>query len=249
MKKLHTLVVLLIVLANLSWAQESLKKQTITIEEFEAKLTQASSNAQILDARTPEEYKLNHLKGAINISVVKGQDVQSQVDQLDKKKPVFIYSIGNGRSGVLAKDLREQGFADVYELPGGFSHWIGSGRPVVSTTGSGLTHADYNKQVQSNGLVLVDIASKYCGGCKKMYPVVDSVASENPKTLKLVKIEFFENKQLGIDLKVESLPTFILYKDGVAVWQKSGVFAKKLFDEEISKIELSSAKQTSAISK
>jgi len=242
MRKLQLVLALVIALTNLAWAQTA-KKQDLTIEQFEAKLTKAASNAQILDARTEEEYKLNHLKGAQSFSVVNEAELQKQISLLDKKKPVFVYSIGNGRSNVLAKKLKGDGFSEVYELPGGFSHWIGSGRPVVSTTGAGLTLADYKKLIDSDSkLVLVDIGSKFCGGCKRMLPVVDSVASENTEKLKLVKIEFFENKQLGIDLKVEALPTFILYKDDKIVWQKSGVFAKALFEEEISKADLASNK-------
>ena len=244
MRKLQLVLALLIALSSALWAQNK-SKQDLTIEQFEAKLTKAASNAQILDARTTEEYKLNHLKGAQNFSVANEAELQKQIDLLDKKKPVFVYSIGNGRSGVLAKKLKGDGFVEVYELPGGFSHWIGSGRPVVSTTGAGLTLADYNKLIKSDDkLVLVDVGSKFCGGCKRMLPVVDSLATENTEKLKLVKIEFFENKQLGIDLKVEALPTFILYKGDKIVWQKSGVFAKKLFEEELAKVELASGKQT-----
>lgn len=156
--------------------------------------------------------------------------MQNQVNKLDKKKPVFVYSINNGRSGSLAKKLRDQNFLEVYELPGGISKWIGAGNPVVTTTGKGLTLDEYKKIVQSNKLVLVDVHSKFCGSCKKLIPVVDSVAREN-SDLKVVKVELFENKALGNDLNIQSIPTLILYKNDKVVWQKSGFTSKAAIDE------------------
>ncbi|WP_293686333.1 MULTISPECIES: rhodanese-like domain-containing protein [unclassified Spirosoma] len=121
----------------------SLSAQTLTFDAFEAKLHQAGSRAQILDARSEEEYTQNHLNGAVSFSVADQADFARKIQKLDKSAPVFIYSIANGRSGQLAKQLREAGFADVTEIPGGLSKWIGLGRPVESTVGSGLSLTDY----------------------------------------------------------------------------------------------------------
>src|SRR6478736_3273136 len=162
LKQLVAAIIAVFVFQILSFAQDSKVKEKLTIEDFEYKLYSASKNAQILDARSSEEYQLNHIKGALDFSSANDTDLQKKIDLLDKNKPSFIYSIGQGRSGVLAKKLKAQGFNEVYELPGGFSHWIGSGRPVVSTTGSGLTLADYQKQLVSEKLVLVDFGSKFC---------------------------------------------------------------------------------------
>jgi rhodanese-related sulfurtransferase len=232
-KKIIT-AVLVLVLYNTLWAQEAkVKEGSISFETFETKLKQASPNPQILDARTAEEYKLNHLKGAVNISLTDEKELQKQIDKLDKKKPVFVYSINNGRSGVLVKKLKEQNFVEAYELPGGISKWIGAGRPVETTVGNGLTVAEFHQLIKSDKLVLVDVQSKFCGGCKRLAPTVDSVASEQSNVLKLVTIELFDNKQLGKELNIESIPTLILYKDDKIVWQKSGQTSKATLDKII----------------
>jgi thioredoxin len=214
-------------------AQDTKAKPSISFETFEAKLKQASPQPQILDARSLEEYQLNHLKGAVNVSVTNEAELQKQLSTLDKQQPIFVYSINNGRSGTLAKKLREQHFQEVYELPGGISKWVGAGRPVESTVGNGLTLGEYQQLLKSDKLVLVDIHSKYCGGCKKLTPIVDSVASEKSNLLKVVKIELFDNKQLGKELNIESIPTLILYKGDQIVWQKSGITPKAALEEII----------------
>jgi len=221
-------------------AQNNNKQPDISFETFQAKLKQASPNAQILDPRAPEEYKLNHLIGAINANVADENKVELQklIDKLDKKKPVFVYGINyGGRGSTLAKKLKDQNFTEVYELPGGISKWIGAGQPVESTTSIGLTEAEYKKIVAANKLVLVDVHSKYCGTCRKVTSIVDSISSENPKDFKLVKVELFENKQLSKELNIESIPTLILYKDDKVVWQKRG-FTSKADIETVIKEEL-----------
>ncbi|MDB5258516.1 MAG: Rhodanese domain protein [Chitinophagaceae bacterium] len=205
----------------------------LSFEAFETKLKQASPQAQILDARTAEEYKLNHLIGAINVSVANETELQQQINKLDKTKPVFVYSINNGRSAALAKKLKAQEFAEVYDLPGGISRWIGEGKPVETTTGKGLTLDEYKELLKSDQLVLVDVHSKFCGSCRKLSPIVDSVGDDKANQVKVIKIELFDNKQLGDALNIQSIPTLILYKGDKIVWQNSGLTTKTKIEEAI----------------
>lgn len=229
MKKTNILVTILLLLTlHTVWAQGTkTTSDAITFETFVTKLQAASPNPQLLDVRTAEEYKISHLKGAVNISLTNDAEVQKYIDKLDKNKPVFVYSINNGRSGVLVKKLQEQHFKEAYELPGGISKWIGEGKPLESNVSAGLTQTEYQQLITSQKLVLVDVHSKYCGGCKKLAPVVDSVAHENATQLKLVSIELFENKELGNALDIASIPTLILYKDNKIVWRKNGKITRE----------------------
>ncbi len=218
----------LLLLSLILFVTTILKAQTPTptFDAFEAKLQQAGNRAQILDARSEEEYTQNHLKGAISFSVADQTDFAKKIQKLDKNAPVFIYSIGNGRSGQLARQLREAGFADVTELPGGLSQWIGLGRPVESTVGAGLSVVDYQAKIKSDKLVLVDFGSRYCGSCKKLAPTVDELEKEQASAIKVVRIEAYENKALVKELGITSLPTLVLYKGDKAVWKKAGVTPK-----------------------
>ena len=206
-------------------AQQNQSAQELTLEAFEQKLNQ-SPNPQILDVRSAQEFSENHLIGATNLSVADEASFQKGVNALDKKKPVFVYSINNGRSGTVARKLREQGFPEVYELPGGLAHWLGAGKPVISVASAGISTAEYEKLVASNNVVLVDVGSRYCGGCKKLAPIVDAVAKEQGDMLNVVKVELYDNRQLASDLNIQSVPTLILYKNNKPVWRKSGNISK-----------------------
>lgn len=230
------------ILGFLLLMQLSLKAQTgeprslPSFDAFDAKLTQAGARAQVLDARTEEEYTQNHLRGAVSFSVADAADFTKKSQNLDKRAPVFIYSIGNGRSGQLAKQLREAGFADVTELPGGLSKWIGSGRPVESTVGAGLSRTDYQAQLTSDKLILVDFGSRYCGSCQKLAPTVDALEKEQASTINVIRIEAYENKALVNQLGITSLPTLVLYKGGKEVWKKAGVTPKSEIQASIAEL-------------
>jgi len=215
-----------LLLSSVAFAQTVQKRNLLTFEEFEAKLEKAGKEAQILDARLPEEYKQNHLEGALSFNIENKEDFEKQTAKLDKNKPVFIYSIGNGRSGVLAKDLRNSGFKDVTEIPGGLSKWIGLGRPVISTVGPGLSKDAYVASLKSDKLVLVDFGSKYCPGCKKLEPTIDSLKTEQASVLKVINIEAYENKNLVKELGVVGLPTLVIYKNNEVIWKKTGSASK-----------------------
>lgn len=229
------ILLLLPLIHSIANGQQSPKKALLPFADFEQKLIAAGAAAQILDARSEEEYQQNHVKGALNVA--NEEQFKSLSQQLAKDRPVFIYSIGNGRSGVLATKLLAQGFKEVYEFPGGLSKWIGRGKPVVSTVGEGLSLADFNQQIKDDRLVLVDVGSRYCGGCKKLKPIVEKVAAERAQELKLVDIEAYDNKQLTKDLTVDGLPTLLLYKGEKLVWKKQGLSTKEEIEAQLNKFK------------
>ena len=215
-------IVLLAFLIVLTGEVKAQSPALLSLEAFAAKLKQAKE-PQILDARSAEEFVQNHIKGAVNIDA-KAADYQQKLEGLDKEKPTFVYSIANGRSTVLSRELRAKGFKDVEELPGGLANWIGSGYPIISTTKKGvsLSKAQFDELAASSPLVLVDFGSKYCGACKKLVPVLDSLKANSAFTPKVISIEVYDNTNLAKELKVNVLPTLVLYKNGKEVWKKQG---------------------------
>ena len=216
---------MIILITHVMLAQQSSMAQSVSLEIFAQKMKQ-SSDPQIIDVRTPEEFAENHLKGAINISLNDDILFQKSIAALDKRKATFVYSINNGRSGKVVNKLREHGFVEVYELPGGLAAWIGSGKPVESILDKGISMAYYKTLLASSNVVLVNVGSKYCGGCKKLIPVIDEIVAEQRDSLKVIRIELYDNRELAQVLEIESVPTLILYKNGNPIWRQSGKISK-----------------------
>jgi rhodanese-related sulfurtransferase len=213
-----TAIVFLVTIAGFSQNQNVF---TLKVDSFSAKIKEQKS-PQLIDARGPEEFALNHINGALNFNL-QTENYAKYVAQLDKSKPVFIYSIGAGRSGQLAKELLKNGFSEVHDLEGGIAAWIGSGKPFYTNLKSKLTLAEYQKIITDNNTVLVDIGSKYCGACKKVKPILETIRAEYGANLKIIEIELEESPQVIADLKtVKVFPTLILYQNGKIVFKKDG---------------------------
>lgn len=72
--------------------------------------------AQLIDVRTPDEYRTGHLKGAINIPL---QQLQGSLSKIRKDKPVITYCASGMRSSAAKNMLTAKGFGEVYN-GGGF---------------------------------------------------------------------------------------------------------------------------------
>jgi rhodanese-related sulfurtransferase len=100
----------------------------LAADDFEAKL--ASPNIQVIDVRTPEEYKAGHINDALNINFY-GADFKAQMARLDKSKPLAVYCGVGGRSAKAAAIVSELGFKTIYDLQGGMSAWRSKGKKEV----------------------------------------------------------------------------------------------------------------------
>jgi rhodanese-related sulfurtransferase len=84
---------------------------------------------QLVDVRTPSEYKRGHLPNALNIDFF-DPNFEVNIQKLDKTKPVIVYCQRGSRSAKCASQLIANGFVKIYDLDRGFSKWKSSGFEV-----------------------------------------------------------------------------------------------------------------------
>lgn len=90
-----------------------------------------------------------------------------------------------------------------------------------------ITKDNFQAEVLSaQGIVLVDFWAAWCGPCRMLLPVVDEIAAENPH-VKVGKINVDEQRELAGQFRIESIPTLIVFKDGLAVHRLVGVQPKE----------------------
>jgi thioredoxin 1 len=64
-----------------------------------------------------------------------------------------------------------------------------------------------------------------------MLPMVDEISTTMQNKVKVEKIDVDVNSELATTLKVESIPMFMMYKNGIEVWKHLGLIEKdKLID-------------------
>ncbi len=93
-------------------------------EEWQKK-SQNDKDAVLLDVRTEEEVEEGYIPNSKNIDIYKGQGFIDEVENLDKSKHYYIYCRSGKRSSQACTLLDQMGFAETYNLSGGFSEWEG----------------------------------------------------------------------------------------------------------------------------
>lgn len=76
------------------------------------------------------------------------------------------------------------------------------------------------------GPILVDFWAEWCGPCKQMNPVLDQLAEEIAGSATIAKVNVDESPALAQKFGVQSLPTFLVLKDGEEIKRHSGVSNK-----------------------
>ena len=98
-----------------------------------------------------------------------------------------------------------------------------------------LTSDNFETEVlNSDKPVLVDFWAEWCGPCRMVAPVLDEIAEET-SDVQIAKLNVDENQQLAIEYGVQSIPTFILFKDGEAKDRMLGAMPKASFKEFLSR--------------
>ena len=120
MKKLISLSFISLLLSS-CFGQTPKEVETITPKAFAEKL-KATKSPQLLDVRTPEEFKSGHIDNAINMDWYE-DDFAKKAAKYDKSKPVFVYCKAGVRGKKAATKLAELGFAKIYNLEGGIDKW------------------------------------------------------------------------------------------------------------------------------
>ena len=125
------LVIVLVLAVVAAWVFFTNRKQnfkSVSVTEF-AEIIKDTTNVQLLDVRTSDEFNEGHIDGALQIDFYSALFMDLATMKLSKEKPVAIYCRSGRRSASAANKLAEQGY-EVINLEGGILAWQQAKMPI-----------------------------------------------------------------------------------------------------------------------
>jgi len=84
----------------------------------------------------------------------------------------------------------------------------------------------FKDAINSNKPVLVDFYATWCGPCKALSPIIGEVKKELGSSMRVIKIDVDQKKNISNKYKVRSLPTLAIFRNGKILWRDSGMKTK-----------------------
>lgn len=80
----------------------------------------------------------------------------------------------------------------------------------------------YEEMIKSRDVVLVEFYATWCPHCQRMMPVVEQVKELLDGRANVVQLDIDKNNEAAQAYDVDSVPTFIIYKNGKEQWRHTG---------------------------
>lgn len=99
-----------------------------------------------------------------------------------------------------------------------------------------LTAENFNDRVTSNDIVIIDFWAPWCGPCKQFGPIFEKVAGEYPEIL-FGKVNTEEEKAIAGHFQIQSIPTTIILRDNIAIFQQPGLLPEEGLKDVIRQVQ------------
>lgn len=132
MKKIYLILgFVILILAGVIIFTNFQQKTDVINKPKETKISSIiSEGGQLIDVRTPEEYKSSHAYRAINIPV--DEILKGNYSRIDKNKPIYLYCRSGNRASQAKKFLESKGYENIINL-GGLAQLTQDGGKVCSS--------------------------------------------------------------------------------------------------------------------
>lgn len=96
----------------------------------------------------------------------------------------------------------------------------------------------FKELVNDKKPILIDFYADWCGPCKSLAPIIKEVASNVSKSARVIKIDVDKNPSLSKQLKIQSIPTLMIFKEGELKWRHTGIESVEGLTARLKKLAL-----------
>lgn len=99
-----------------------------------------------------------------------------------------------------------------------------------------LVLADFETTVNKEGITLVDFWAEWCGPCKTFGPIFEDVSNSHTD-ITFAKVDTEAEQELSSMAGISSIPTLMIFRDGILLFSQAGALPKPALNELIDKVQ------------
>ena len=98
------------------------------------------------------------------------------------------------------------------------------------------TAENFGELVTKEGIVLIDAWASWCGPCRQFGPIFEKVSEAHPEAT-FAKLDTENNQDLAAALQIQSIPTLMIFRDGVPIYREAGAIPAAALEDLYSQVE------------
>ena len=95
-----------------------------------------------------------------------------------------------------------------------------------------LTYTDFTQTIGDDGIVFVDFWAAWCGPCRSFAPTFEKASEQHPDIV-FGKVDTEAEQQLAAEFRITSIPTLMVFRDGIMVYSQPGALPPAQLDQLI----------------
>lgn len=99
-----------------------------------------------------------------------------------------------------------------------------------------LTHSSFGTHIEKAGITLVDFWAEWCGPCRMFGPIFEQASEKYPE-ITFGKVDTEAEQQLAGEAGISSIPTLMVFRDGILLYNNPGALPAEALDEIITAVQ------------